>query len=193
MKKIGGIAGKLVEKNGDQNIMKVKQNSVVIGHPCPWHGQNEEGKVYDSKGILPQGICPWLYHSLYPYFLGLFYNAKFAYNEMGDCNVCCPAAKGIDLVVKRRRNDGNIHPDVDKHWDFVIFADVVKVHEDCPANHKVGDRFIFPTVMKKEFMCTAGFNHVFPLLDLERPKCLDKQAVRCPDWNNPVFFDVESK
>ena len=72
-------------------------------------------------------MCPWLYHTLYPYFLGLLYGAKFEYNEKGDCNVCCPAAKGIDLVVKRRENDGKIHPDVTDDMKFVIFADVVKV------------------------------------------------------------------
>ena len=135
-------------------------------------------------------MCPWLYHTLYPYFLGLLYGAKFEYNEKGDCYVWCPAAKGIYLVVNRRENDGKIHPDVTDDMKFVIFADVVKVHEECPAGHKVGDRFLFPTVLKEKFLCTAGFNHTFPLMNMKPPKCLDKKKVRCPDWINPVFFDV---
>ena len=171
-------------------ISNIKQKKVGNCHSCAWHGKNENGKEYTSKEILPQNICPWLYHTLYPYFLGLLYGAKFTYNEKGDCHVCCPAAKGVDLVVKRRDNDGNIHPDVTDDMKYVIFADVVKVNGECPSNHKVGDRFIFPTVNKEKFLCTAAFNHTFPLMDTKKPKCLDKKSIKCPDWKTPVYFDI---
>ena len=73
---------------------------------------------------------------------------------------------------------------------FAVYADVVKVNEECPSNHKVGDRFVFPTVWKEKFLCSAGYNHAFSLMNLKPPKCLDKKAVRCPKWNEPVFYDV---
>jgi|TARA_Y100000294_G_scaffold172052_1_gene186284 uncharacterized repeat protein (TIGR04076 family) len=174
-------------------MLKIKQNPVKECHECPWHQANENGKEYQSEEILPQNVCPWLYHTLYPYFLGLLYGAKFDYNDKGDCHVCCPATHGVDLVVKRRENDGNIHKEVSDDMKFAIFADVVKVNGDCPSNHKAGDRFVFPTVKKEAYLCTAGFNHTFPLMDIEKPSCLNKKAVKCPDWKNPVFFDVDNQ
>ena len=93
---------------------------------CPWHGTSEES--YSSAGILPHDVCPWLYHTVYPYFLGLLYGARFDYNEHGDCHVCCPAAQGVDTVVRKRDNDGSFDPRIGDDMRFVIFAEVVAVN-----------------------------------------------------------------
>jgi len=170
--------------------IKIKQLPVSEEHACAFHKKNKNGKNYESSEILPHNMCPWLYHTLYPYYLTLLHGGKFDWNERGDVQVGCPAAEGIDLVVKKRDNDGTIHPDITKDMKYAVYADVVKVNGECPSNHKVGDRFVFPTVWKEKFLCSAGYNHVFPLMNLKPPKCLDKKAVRCPKWNEPVFYDV---
>ena len=62
--------------------IKIRQKAVKDCHECPWHKEHTSGKEYNSSEILPQNICPWLYHTLYPYFLGLLYNAKFDYIDL---------------------------------------------------------------------------------------------------------------
>lgn len=159
---------------------------------CEWH-PCKEGQNFESERILPQGICPFLYHTVYPYFLGLLYGAKFDWNEYGDCNVCCPAADGIDVFVRKRDNDGSFDNRIGGDMDFVIFAEVVKVNGDCPCKHTVGQRFVFPTCMKKHYFCPAGFNNIFPLMDVDVPACIDKSKLRCPDWNNIIEYNIEQK
>ncbi|MBX7136868.1 MAG: hypothetical protein K1X83_02705 [Oligoflexia bacterium] len=159
---------------------------------CQWH-RNTDGEVYGDVGILPNGTCPWLYHTLYPYFLGMLYGARFHFNEHGDCQVCCPAHKGVDVVVKKRDNDGTYDPRIPAHMTYVIFAEVIGVKGDCPYGHKVGDKVIFPTCMPEHYMCPAGFNNVFPFLDLEPPACIDKSQMRCPDWEMEIPFSVTDK
>jgi uncharacterized repeat protein (TIGR04076 family) len=156
---------------------------------CPYH-LDKKGKVYHIEEILPYKVCPWLYNSVYPYFLGLLYGARFKSNAEGDCNVCCPAANGVDTIVKLRPNDGSFDPRISKEMKFVIFAEVVKVHGDCPSGHKVGQRIPFPTCMKGRYMCPAAFHNVFSLMTLDLPPCIDRDNLRCPDWANPIPLRV---
>ena len=80
---------------------------------CAWHAKDQaSGKVYRNDGIFPSGVCPIMFHTLYPYFLGALFGAKYAYNEQGDCQVCCPAAKSVDVLVRVRPNDGKFETGV---------------------------------------------------------------------------------
>ena len=146
---------------------------------CGYH-THKEGRKFDMEKILPHGMCPWLYHTVYPYMLGLFSGAKFEFNEHGDCNVSCPASKGVDVLVRRRDNDGSFDPRISEEMNFVIYAEVVKIHGDCPYEHKVNQKIPFPTCMKEHYMCPAAFNNVFPLMNLEPPSCIDTSNLRCP-------------
>lgn len=168
---------------------RIKQDN--SNKTCGYHA-NKEGKVYGQDSILPQGICPWLYHSVYPYLLGLLYGAKFDWNEYGDCNVCCPALEGVDTIVRRRDNDGSFDSRISPDMKFVIFAEVVAVRGHCPYGHKVGQRFPFPTCMKEYYLCPAAFNNVFPLMEMEPPSCINRSCIRCPDWldRNVIKFDI---
>lgn len=157
---------------------------------CEWHGKAAEN--LQDEDILPHGVCPWLYHSVYPYFLGMLYGAKFDYNDQGDVQVCCPATKGVDVVIRKRDNDGTFDPRIEPRMKFVIFAEVVNVRGDCPYAHRKGQRIPFPTSMPKHFMCPAAFNNVFPLMRLEPPECIEPRDVRCPDWANEKFFDIRA-
>lgn len=158
---------------------------------CPWHKEHQgEGKVYSADEIFTSGVCPIMFHTLYPYFLGALFGAKYAYNERGDCQVCCPAEKGVDVVVKMRPNDGKFEPGVPADWRDVIHADVVAVNGPCDYNHKVGDRFVFPTCMKKSFACPAGVYNLYPFLKIETPKCINPERLRCPDWLENIYYSI---
>ena len=146
---------------------------------CAWHGK-ERG--YSFSELFPD-VCPYLYHSLYPYFLGLLYGA-----DMQDIWVCCPAEHGVDTLVRKSAN--NFLPDVSGDW-WVIYAEVVKVNGDCPYGHKVGDKIVFPTCWKNKYLCPAGVNNLFPFLDLDIPECINKDRVRCTDWKQDVHYKIE--
>lgn len=131
------------------------------------------------------GTCPILYHTLYPYFLGLYYHA-----DMQDIWVCCPAEKGVDVLVRRETNNGQFLNIPDDWW--VIYAEIVKIGS-CPYKHYIGEKLVFPTYDKPAFMCPAGVNNILPFLNIELPKCINLNKLRCPDWKADVFYKIEDK
>lgn len=162
---------------------------------CPWHkNEKETGRLYTADHIFTNKVCPIMYHALYPYFLGALFGARYAYNEQGDCNVCCPAEYGVDVLVKVRPNDGTFDREVPSDWRDVIHAEVVAVHGECDYGHKVGDRFIFPTPrgMRTTYACPAGINNLFPFLSIEKPKCINLSRLRCPDWQENIYYSLEN-
>lgn len=170
--------------------MKISQLSGET--QCPWHKDNKEtGKVYRSDEIFPNNICPIMYHTLYPYFLGFCFGAKYVYNDHGDCNVCCPAEKGVDVLVRKMHNDGKFELGVPSDWRDVIHAEVVKVKGDCDYGYKVGDRFVFPTCMRTKYLCPAGVNNMFPFFKIKIPKCINLEKLRCPDWNENIYYSLK--
>lgn len=173
------------------------KNEIKIRHlpgktECAWHkAEQETGRVYTKDGLLTSGVCPIMFHTLYPYFLGAVFGAKYAYNDRGDCQVCCPAKKGVDVIVKVRPWDDKMPEEVPSDWRDVIHAEVVNVNGPCDYDHKVGDRFIFPTCLREKSACPAGFYNLFPFLDIETPTCIDKSNLRCPDWLENVNYAIE--
>lgn len=170
--------------------INVTQKPLECSKICLWHKNNVEGKRYTQEELFPSNVCYLLYHTLYPYFLGLLYGAKFKWNEQGDCNTNCPANKGVDVIVKKRPNDTYFDPRIPQSMEWVIYAEIIKVHEPCPHNHKEGDIIIFPTCMKEHYICPAGLNNIIPLMDFEVPSCIDKNNLRCPDWNDIILYSV---
>jgi uncharacterized repeat protein (TIGR04076 family) len=143
---------------------------------CPWY-------MKGNKAFL-NNMCPIMYHSLYPYFLGMFYGLK------KDINVCCPAEKSVDVWVKKRKNNSKFN--VPKHWKTVIYAEVVKVNGKCDFNHKVGDRFFFPGSSQCKYICPAGVNNLFPFLKIKKPKCINLKKLRCPDWKENIYYCIKT-
>jgi uncharacterized repeat protein (TIGR04076 family) len=159
---------------------------------CPWHKDNKQaGKTYKKDAIFTSHVCPILWHTMYPYFLGSLFGAKYAYNQHGDCQVCCPAEKGVDVLVKVRANDGYFEEGVPLDWRDVIHAEVVNVNGVCEYNHCVGDRFVFPTCMKTQFACPAGIHNLFPFLPIDIPKCINLKRLRCPDWLENIYYSID--
>ena len=156
----------------------------ITQHPCKtqcgW--SHPEGRTYTDTFA---GMCPILYHTLYPYFLGLLYHA-----DMQDIWVCCPAEKGVDVLVRREepnRSFGHIPP---HYW--VIYAEVVKVG-DCPHGYQLGSKILFPTAYKYMHMCPAGVNNILPFLNINIPPCINLKKLRCPDWKEDVFYEIEER
>lgn len=148
---------------------------------CPWKGK---------QFPIQNDMCAIMWHTLYPYFLGAVFGAKYGFNDKGDCQVCCPAERGVDVVVKVRPYDKRM-VGVPKDWRDVIHAEVVKVNGICDYNHKVGDLFIFPTYAKEKYLCPAGVYNLFPMLDLKLPGCINKNRLRCPDWLENIYYELE--
>jgi uncharacterized repeat protein (TIGR04076 family) len=166
---------------------------------CHWHRNNKDGSYYSEDAMFPQGICPFLWHSIYPYLLGRLFGAKGSYDQDGTFQVCCPAMKGVDVLVKKTANDGHMDAEwVPSDWRDTIYAEVVKVGS-CPHGHTVGKRFIFPTCAYRAndsrwrnfFACPAGVYNSFPFLNLTVPSCIDKNKIRCPDWLEDVTYATE--
>lgn len=171
-------------------MVKIVQNRNRIG--CAYHPKNTV-RAYSDKEIYPYGICPWLYYSTYPYMLGLLYGADFKYNKMGDAWVICPAKEGCKVLVKKRRHPGIFRDSriaADHH--FVIYVEVVSVGR-CPAGHKAGQKFLFPTCMKEHYLCPAAWFQAFPFIDKPRPKCLNVNVIRCPDWKSDVTVKIKRR
>jgi len=155
---------------------------------CAWHKDYTDfGKSYK---LFKDNICPILFHSLYPYFLGAVFEAKYGYNEQGDCQVGCPAEKGIDTLVKIRPYNETFGKEIPTDWRDVIHAEVVKVNGPCDYAHKVGDRFFFPTYAKNQNLCPAGLFNLFPFLAIETPSCINKKRLRCPDWKENIYYSI---
>lgn len=155
---------------------------------CLWHKHhNETGYIYGSV----YQECPILWHTLYPYFLGFVFGAKYGLNEKGDCQVGCPAEKGVDLIVRVRPWDKKMPSWVPSNWRDVIHAEVVDVHGKCPYQYLEGERIVFPTCAKTEFPCPAGVFNIFPVTFRFNRKdfpCINSKKLRCPDWKDVVFF-----
>lgn len=164
------------------------QNKNKIG--CPYHPKDTT-KEFCGEEIYPYGICPWLYYAAYPYMLGLLYGANFKYNKMGDAWVICPAKDGCRTLVKKRKHPGIFKdPRISPSNYFVIYVEVVSVGS-CPAKHKVGQKFIFPTCMQEDYLCPAAWFHAFPFMDKPKLKCLNTNAIRCPDWKSDVTLKIK--
>ena len=178
--------------------MKINQSNNQDG--CTWLAKGKS-REYSENEIYPDGMCPWLYYSAYPYMLGLLFGADFMHNSDGDANVACPAINGVRSFVRKREHPGHIEDSrISPKSHFVIYTEIVGVGEcgdagDCPKGHKVGDRFIFPTSMKEQYMCPAAWYQTFPFLTgkIDLPECLKMDAIKCPDWDRPdMVADIES-
>jgi uncharacterized repeat protein (TIGR04076 family) len=163
------------------------------GWQCPYDMRNELS-AYGKEQVLPNNICPWLYHSVYPYMLGLLYGADFRYNENGDANVNCPAADGCQTLVRKRPFPNDVITDnrIDSKNNFVIYAEIIKVGT-CPSQHVIGEIFLFPTCLKEHHLCPAAWYQAFPLMNLLPPDCVDLHNIRCPDWELYMTIDIKSK
>lgn len=148
---------------------------------CPW---NNSGTRQSSVGT-----CPILWHTLYPYFLGFVFGAKFS--EDGHANVGCPAVEGVDLVVSMKPWDIDCPPATPSNWRDVIQAEVVAVNGECPYNYRVGERLFFPTYAKHLYACPAGLYAVDAFKGMPKLPCIDVSRLRCPDWKENIYFSLE--
>lgn len=142
---------------------------------CRAHPYSKIGKDYDEAELFPDGICPRLYFTLYPYFLGI---ENGAWSESKEIWAACSAPRGCDCWV-RKGNGKEVHA-------------VVECANGCPR-HKKGDKFIFMNTRRDHFMCAALVHEAYPYIwpDLNIPQCGSKNIVFCPDWKNPIAVELK--
>ena len=159
--------------------------SIKMYNYCATCRGSRKGKVWNEAAILPDKICPLLYHSLYPYWLGLTKGVAWDWSEGTDL-ISCPASRGTIQVVVGRIP----HP----RKKYEIFGRVVTANE-CPRGHKEGDTFIFANTRRDSVLCPALWYHAFPFIRLPKyiKKCCSAANVRCPDWNGVVYGEVSEK
>ena len=176
------------QKKGDL-IRMLKQ--LTEPENCPWH-KGKEGNVYARNQVF-NWECPIMVHTLYPYFLGYIYGARYNFNERGDCQVCCPAEHSVDVIVKKRPYDERMKGIVPEDWRDVIHAEVVKINGECPYNYKVGDLIYFPTFARNRKLCPAALNNAILFMDVFNSgyyPCINRAKLRCPDWNENLYFEI---
>ena len=173
---------------------KVKYLAGKTNGMCSWQEKHSDtGHLYNAEEIFPKNICPIMFHTLYPYFLGAIFGAKYNYNEKGDCHVCCQAEKSVDVVVKTRPNDGTYGDMATPDRRKVFYAEVVKVNGHCPYNHQVGEKLVFPVSNKTKYACSGGINNIFPFLKIEIPSCINMKRLRCPDWLENTYYSIDEE
>lgn len=164
----------------------MKQLNCQERHVCRAHQEKTLGKCFSESEILPDGICPVLYHSLYPYFMALHFNAKLDYTAGGADLIHCPASEeGVQCLVWRE-------PNAETKWQ--VKARVVH-SQKCPNNHYVSQEFVFPDTRKDSYLCPAGWFNAFPFLPLPDyvKQCCKPEKLRCPDWNGHIYFDTRKQ
>jgi hypothetical protein len=146
---------------------------------CQW---NNKGEVFGAH-------CPFLWHTLYPYFLGLVFGAK--YGEAGEIKVCCPAEFGVDTIVKMSPNDGSFSDLVPTNWRDVIYAEIIKTNGICDWGYEAGELILFPTYDKAHYRCPAIIHNMFPFMSFGIPQCINSKRIKCPDWAEEVYFELD--
>ena len=164
--------------------MKLKQ----LNHGCRSHPPGKEGCIFHADEIVPAGVCPWLWYSLYPYFLGMSMKepCRGDYNEYGDIQVGCAAEHGCNCVVKRRANDGSFG--VGNNVKQVVFA-LVADAQDCPRHH-YPETILFTNTRKDDFACAALWYQAFPFSRPEVPPCIRRERIRCSDWQKAIIGEI---
>jgi uncharacterized repeat protein (TIGR04076 family) len=139
---------------------------------CRAHSQNKVGKDFKYDELFPDGICPRLYHTLYPYFLAVENGAW-----QDGIGAGCSAPVGCSCWV--RKGEGK-----------VVYAEVVS---PC-KRHVVGQKFTFMNTRRDSFMCAAIVHEAYPyIMDrLDIPDCGTKDVLACPDWKNVILVELPS-
>ncbi len=176
---------------------------------CKYH--REVGRVYNSKDMIPEGLCPHAYFAAYPYCLGLLYGAIFSWMKTIDENAVeaqCPAPSNPVIMRIRREIIPEEKRKTKRDEDrYNIYVEIIKKLEDskksckscrsCSRKMKAGKRFEFN---KGQFpgVCPAAFNHMFPyLITLQNGGQTDWQnedgsiVLSCPDNISKIKFLVE--
>ncbi|KKR03873.1 MAG: hypothetical protein UT30_C0017G0012 [Candidatus Uhrbacteria bacterium GW2011_GWF2_39_13] len=140
---------------------------------------NGNGTVREMKDILPENICPLLFHSVYAYILTLVNGGWM--NWVGHEThviVNCPYTNGVAVYVK-----GNNVP-------HTIEIELIKTGV-CPKAYKLGQAFIFST-RPENMLLMSMIEKAFPdiLIFSEENKCQSKTYLHNFD-NREISFEIE--
>ena len=163
---------------------------------CKYH--NKINETFSCNNISPRGMCPHLFHKIYPYALALLYGAEISgLNSKQSIVISCPGLhKSISMEISRVRQNNlvegiknflkEIAVKLNLHCNplyYRVYMKVMEIKERCPYEHKKGETFEFNVGDSPE-ICPAAFDAMFPGL----LKQSDNLSVVCPDHLGQVSF-----
>jgi len=115
----------------------------------------KEGDIIDAAELMPGGMCPLAFYTVYPYILTLVGGGSFEWVRKGEfVRVQCPKNDGIIMEVELKEKG-----DVSEGRVEVRVHDIL---ENCPKGHSRGDKFIFEMDSEKSGMCMALISGMIP-------------------------------
>ncbi len=144
------------------------------------------GDRFDLASIIPDKLCPFLYHSTLPYLEAIENGASFNLPEKNSIVVQCPNPEvGIAVKIYTKNSDNTI----------------IEIHSkksECPYyDYRVNDSW---QISKKEkIFCRRAYDALFPYLNALSSQ-IRKNVVReevisatCPGYPDFVVFNIRHK
>lgn len=154
-------------KTNNYSLEVIDQDS----NRCRYH---RRGFKYSPTQIVPKGLCPEAFHSIYPFALGLLYHANTSDKEnRNSFLVRCPegsvifevrrvAKKFLKHLEFQLKKVISVFYSVDLR-EYDILISVVESGDECLRNHRVGQEFEFNQEKQSE-LCPAAFDSIFPFV-----------------------------
>lgn len=168
---------------------------------CKYHSKRNE--VLSKKSLSPKGMCPHLFHRVYPYALALLYNANLIeLRQNRPITIVCPALKSsVSIEVYRERQNSlaemtknflkGILVLLNLHCNplyYRVFMKVIKTTGRCRYSHNENEIFEFNIGDSAE-LCPAAFDAIFP----QMLKQEGNLPVMCPDHLGKVSFLIRKE
>lgn len=168
------------------NSLNIRLKIVKPSQTCAGCKQQ---KTLENKDIFPQGICPFLFNAIYPYYLTLKNDGWFSWVPKGGCVIVqCANPHGsteVEIGIKESSADTP-----------VIFARVRNVRGECPNNYKINDTFEFSE--QNSHICLTALGSFLPYLmivsqggQLPWQDDENNNILHCPDDDCDASFIVE--
>lgn len=185
------------------NIIKDNDIEIVVvdyRRKCSYHKRKNQS--YRLASLWPGVRCMEAFHIVYPYFLGLLYDAEF---EVKPVVLQCPGAENKIIM---QLNEYAI-----KDWSLklanfmkrvlrpikatdiigkIIKVEIIDSQGVCPAGYKKGDFFDFS---ERDVICPAAFDIIYPnifrlLRKEENSASPPNFCAYCPSDKNEVKYQV---
>jgi len=142
-------------------------------------------KDFDSRSdknledLIPDGLCPFAYYSIIPYWVSFKQNAWFRWRLNKDDVVCqCPRFQGVIFLVRKSKRLSGIE----------IEAEVTNVGSSpCPYKHTKGQIFR----IQNDVLCPALFPSLWTHMDMFDKNDLNHAEISCVLSSARIAVDVK--
>lgn len=149
------------------NAVNINKYEIEFIEDCP---EFLGGYLKDS---IPDNMCPFLLHTLVPYYVTYFYGGDFTWSkERGHVDVQCPNPKA--RVVTETVNRGSI--------SFVVKS----TQGGCPMNYATGIKIDLSGIFKR--LCPLIYDVSFPWIQLQISNPIILRCPGCPESKGIKFI-----